>query len=156
MDHHAYLREEAVAADAALLKKQLGDRVRPIEDIESLGVTGLGHQEHYYKRSIRDFWATEVRSVDCRASAARRDQTGRTKITFQTCCMRSLYKYEGPACCATPDRCLALNQLADPCRCHRLCPALDRLIAKLLYEAIEEIDESQVDAVTATGASSLQ
>jgi phosphonate transport system permease protein len=29
-------------------------------------------------------------------------------------------------------------------------------IAKLLYEAIEEIDESQVDAVTATGASSLQ
>jgi phosphonate transport system permease protein len=29
-------------------------------------------------------------------------------------------------------------------------------IAKLLYEAIEEIDESQVEAVTATGASSLQ
>jgi phosphonate transport system permease protein len=29
-------------------------------------------------------------------------------------------------------------------------------IAKLLYEAIEEIDESQVDAVTATGASPLQ
>jgi phosphonate transport system permease protein len=29
-------------------------------------------------------------------------------------------------------------------------------IAKLLYEAIEEIDQSQVDAVTATGASSLQ
>ena len=29
-------------------------------------------------------------------------------------------------------------------------------VAKLLYEAIEEIDESQVDAVTATGASSLQ
>jgi phosphonate transport system permease protein len=29
-------------------------------------------------------------------------------------------------------------------------------IAKLLYEAIEEIDENQVDAITATGASSLQ
>ena len=29
-------------------------------------------------------------------------------------------------------------------------------VAKLLYEAIEEIDESQVDAITATGASSLQ
>ncbi len=29
-------------------------------------------------------------------------------------------------------------------------------IAKLLFEAIEEIDESQVEAVTATGASSLQ
>jgi len=29
-------------------------------------------------------------------------------------------------------------------------------IAKLLYEAIEEIDENQVDAVTATGASALQ
>jgi phosphonate transport system permease protein len=29
-------------------------------------------------------------------------------------------------------------------------------IAKLLYEAIEEIDQSQVEAVTATGASSLQ
>jgi phosphonate transport system permease protein len=29
-------------------------------------------------------------------------------------------------------------------------------IAKLLYEAIEEIDETQVEAVTATGASSLQ
>jgi phosphonate transport system permease protein len=29
-------------------------------------------------------------------------------------------------------------------------------IAKLLYEAIEEIDESQVDAITATGASPLQ
>ena len=29
-------------------------------------------------------------------------------------------------------------------------------IAKLLYEAIEEIDKSQVDAITATGASSLQ
>jgi phosphonate transport system permease protein len=29
-------------------------------------------------------------------------------------------------------------------------------IAKLLYEAIEEIDQSQVEAITATGASSLQ
>jgi phosphonate transport system permease protein len=29
-------------------------------------------------------------------------------------------------------------------------------VAKLLYEAIEEIDASQVDAITATGASSLQ
>jgi phosphonate transport system permease protein len=29
-------------------------------------------------------------------------------------------------------------------------------VAKLLYEAIEEIDQSQVDAVMATGASSLQ
>ena len=29
-------------------------------------------------------------------------------------------------------------------------------VAKLLYEAIEEIDVSQVDAITATGASSLQ
>jgi phosphonate transport system permease protein len=29
-------------------------------------------------------------------------------------------------------------------------------VAKLLYEAIEEIDESQVDAMTATGASPLQ
>ena len=29
-------------------------------------------------------------------------------------------------------------------------------VAKLLYEAIEEIDQSQVDAITATGASSLQ
>jgi phosphonate transport system permease protein len=29
-------------------------------------------------------------------------------------------------------------------------------VAKLLYEAIEEIDENQVDAITATGASSLQ
>lgn len=70
---------------------------------------------------------------------------------------------------AFPDRHLAVDQLADlgavAClhpgagpseQYHRDRAVLDRIRRQLLYEAIEEIDEKQVDAVSATGANRMQ